>query len=62
MTQRITNCRLFDGEQVFADRDIVLAGGVIAEIVATGGRRRARVVSCMISVATCLPQGLSTCR
>ena len=36
MTQRITNCRLFDGEQVFADRDIVLAGGVIAEIVATG--------------------------
>ena len=36
MTQRITNCRLFDGEQVFADRAIVLAGGVIAEIVATG--------------------------
>jgi N-acetylglucosamine-6-phosphate deacetylase len=35
MTQRITNCRLFDGEQVFADRDVVLAGGVIAEIVAT---------------------------
>jgi len=34
MTQRITNCRLFDGEQVFADRDVVLAGGVIAEIVA----------------------------
>jgi N-acetylglucosamine-6-phosphate deacetylase len=36
MTQRITNCRLFDGEQVFADRDVVLAGGVVAEIVATG--------------------------
>ncbi len=35
MTQRITNCRLFDGEHVFDDRDVVLAGGVVSEIVAT---------------------------
>ncbi len=35
MTQRITNCRLFDGEHVFDDRDVVLAGGVVTEIVAT---------------------------
>ena len=35
MTQRITNCRLFDGEQVFEDRDVVIAGGVVTDIVAT---------------------------
>jgi N-acetylglucosamine-6-phosphate deacetylase len=35
MTQRLTNCRLFDGEQVFTDRDVVLAGGVVTEIIAT---------------------------
>ncbi len=35
MTQRLTNCRLFDGEQVFDDCDVVLADGVIKEIVAT---------------------------
>ncbi|MDX2412204.1 MAG: N-acetylglucosamine-6-phosphate deacetylase [Woeseiaceae bacterium] len=35
MTQRLTNCRLFDGEQVFNDRDVVLAGGVVTDIVAT---------------------------
>ena len=36
MTQRITNCRLFDGERVFENRDVVLAGGLVTDIVATG--------------------------
>ncbi|MDH3275378.1 MAG: N-acetylglucosamine-6-phosphate deacetylase [Gammaproteobacteria bacterium] len=35
MTQRITNCRLFDGEQVLDDRDVVFAGGVVTDVVAT---------------------------
>ena len=34
MTQRLTNCRVFDGEQVINDCDVVLAGGVIKGIVA----------------------------
>lgn len=35
MTQRITNCRLFDGEQVLDDSDVVFAGGVVTDVVAT---------------------------
>ena len=35
MTQRITNCRLFDGEKVFEGRDVVLTGGVVADIIAS---------------------------
>jgi len=43
VTQRITNCRLFDGEHVFDDRDVVLVDGVVTEIVAAGS---ANVLGC----------------
>ena len=36
MIQRITNCRLFDGEQVFTERDLIINGGLITDIVAVG--------------------------
>jgi N-acetylglucosamine-6-phosphate deacetylase len=35
MIQRLTNGQVFDGERVFAGRDVIIDGGVIANIVAS---------------------------
>lgn len=35
MKQRLTNCRLFDGENVYRDKDLLLANGQVVDVIDT---------------------------